>query len=304
MSDMKRNTYYIYINGEFYPKEEAKISVYDHGLLYGDGIFESIRAYNGIVFKLNEHIDRLYESAKSLKINIPLTKEEIVNAVLETLRKNELTDAYIRIVITRGEGPMGVDPRNCRKPTIIIIAEKREPLFGREIKGISAIISSIRRTPIWALDPRIKSLNYLNNVLAKIEAIEAGVEEAIMLNEMGYIAEAPTENIFIIKDNKILTPPYTAGILKGITRDVVIRLAKELGYIVEERDITPHDLYNADEVFVTGTAAEIVPIVKINGRIIGAGDVGPIVKKLITKYNEITKDPREGISIYKHTPQK
>ena len=288
---------YIYIDGNFYPKDEAKISVYDHGLLYGDGVYEAIRAYDGLVFKLNEHIHRLYESAKSIKIEIPLTKKEMTEAVLKTLRKNWLKEAYIRIVVTRGKGPMGVDPRNCPKPTIIIITEKREPFFGRGEKGITAIITSIRRTPPWAMDPRIKSLNYLNNILARIEAIEAGADESIMLNDRGFLAEGSTENLFIVEESKIFTPPLTASILKGITRGVVIRIARELGYEVEEMDLTMHDLFNADEVFVTGTAAEIVPISKVSGRVIGTGDVGPVVKKIITKFREITKKPEEGVII-------
>lgn len=219
--------------------------------------------------------------------------EEIV---IETLRKNDSKDAYIRIIVTRGVGPMGVDPRNCKKPTIIVIAEPREPIFKKE--GIEAMVSSIRRTPIWALDPRIKSLNYLNNVLAKIEALSYGVEEAIMPNEHGYVAEASTENIFIVKNNKIITPPVNAGILKGITRDTVIDIAKELGYEVVERNITVHELFNADEVFVTGTAAEIVPIIKINGRIIGNGSLGPVTRKIMEKYREVCIDPKYGTPIY------
>ncbi|MBS7657772.1 MAG: branched-chain-amino-acid transaminase [Candidatus Bathyarchaeia archaeon] len=286
----------IYINGEFYPKEEAKISVFDHGLLYGDGVFEAIRAYDGIVFKLKEHIDRLFESAKSIKIDIGISKEKMQEIVLETLKKNNLKEAYIRIVVTRGKGPMGVDPRNCEKPTIIIIAEPREPLFGKE-KPVKAIISSLRRVPRWALDPRVKSLNYLNNILAKIEAIAAGVEEAIMLNQEGYVAEGSTENIFIVKGNEVATPPPSAGILKGITRDVVIEIAKELGYEVKERDITIHELYTADEVFVCGTGAEVVPIVEISGRTIGNGEIGPVYKKIKEKFKEKVKDPKEGVKI-------
>jgi len=286
---------YVYIDGEFYPKDEAKVSVYDHGLLYGDGVYEAIRAYEGLVFKLKEHVDRLYESAKSIKIEIPLTKEEMISAVLKTLRKNELKEAYIRIVVTRGKGPMGVDPRNCPKPTIIIITEKREPFFGRGQKGITAVITSIRRTPPWVMDPLIKSLNYLNNILARIEAIEAGAEESIMLNDRGFLAEGSTENLFLVKEGKVFTPPLTASILKGITRGVVIRIARELGYEVEERDLTMHELFNADEVFVTGTAAEIVPIVKVSGRVIGTGHVGPVVKKIMAKFREMTKKSAEGI---------
>lgn len=287
----------IYVNGKYLPKNEATISVYDHGLLYGDGVYEAIRAYNGVIFKLWEHIDRLYESAKSIKIEIPMTKEEMVDRVIETLKRNKLTEAYIRILVTRGIGPMGVDPRNCPKPTIIVIAEPREPIFGMGEEGVRAIISSLRRTPRWALDPRIKSLNYLNNILAKIEAIEAGVEEAIMLNSEGYVAEASTENIFIVKEGKVITPPPSAGVLKGITRQVAIDISRSLGYEVEERNITIHEVFNADEVFVTGTAAEIVPIIEVSGRKIGDGKIGPVVKKIREEFRNLTKQPEQGVPI-------
>lgn len=286
----------IYVNGEYYPKSQAKISVYDHGLLYGDGIYEAIREYDGVIFKLREHIDRLFESAKSIKLDLGITKEEMEKLVIETVKKNGYRDAYIRIVVTRGVGRMGVDPRNCEKPTIIIIAEPRKPFLKKE--GVEAIIASVRRVPNWALDPKIKTLNYLNNVLAKIEAINAGVDEAIMLNEHGYVTEASTENIFIVKNKKLITPPLEAGILRGITRETVMELAKELGYECEERNLTSHDLYNADEVFVTGTAAEIVPITKIDGRVIGDGKPGPITKELMRKFEEIRTDPRYGVKVY------
>ena len=286
----------IYVNGEYYPKSQARISVYDHGLLYGDGIYEAIREYDGVIFKLREHIDRLFESAKSIKLDLGITKEEMEKLVIETVKKNGYRDAYIRIVVTRGVGRMGVDPRNCEKPTIIIIAEPRKPFLKKE--GVEAIIASVRRVPNWALDPKIKTLNYLNNVLAKIEAINAGVDEAIMLNEHGYVTEASTENIFIVKNKKLITPPLEAGILRGITRETVMELAKELGYECEERNLTSHDLYNADEVFVTGTAAEIVPITKIDGRVIGDGKPGPITKELMRKFEEIRTDPRYGVKVY------
>ena len=286
----------IYVDGEYYPKSQAKISVYDHGLLYGDGIYEAIREYDGVIFKLREHIDRLFESAKSIKLDLGITKEEMEKLVIETVKKNGYRDAYIRIVVTRGAGRMGVDPRNCEKPTIIIIAEPRKPFLKKE--GVEAIIASVRRVPNWALDPKIKTLNYLNNVLAKIEAINAGVDEAIMLNEHGYVTEASTENIFIVKNRKLITPPLEAGILRGITRETVMELAKELGYQCEERNLTSHDLYNADEVFVTGTAAEIVPITKIDGRVIGDGKPGPITRELMRKFEEIRTDPRYGVKVY------
>ena len=288
---------YAYVDGKYVPREEASISIYDHGFLYGDGVYEAIRAYNGIAFKLREHIDRLYESARSIKIDIPFSKDALTQLVIEALRKNQLKSSYIRIVVSRGRGRMGVDPRNCPKPTLVIMAEPREPLFGEEVKGISAIVSSLRRTPSWSLDPRIKTLNYLNNILAKIEAIEAGVEEAVMLNEQGYVAETSTENIFIVKNGIVSTPHPSQGVLRGITRDFVIRIAKELGYPVEERAITVHELYNADEVFVTGTAAEVVPVVKITGRKIGEGRPGPVFSRVLDRFRELIKESSEGTHI-------
>jgi len=288
---------YAYVDGKYVPKDEASISIYDHGFLYGDGVYEAIRAYDGNVFKLREHLDRLYESAKSIKIEIPISKEELSRLVIEALRKNQLRNSYIRIVISRGRGKMGVDPRNCTRPTVVIMVEPREPLFGENPKGISAIMSSLRRTPSWSLDPRIKTLNYLNNIMAKIEAIEAGAEEAIMLNEQGYVAETSTENIFIVKNGTVSTPHPSQGVLRGITRDAVISAARELGYPVEERPMTVHELYNADEVFVTGTAAELVPIVKISGRKIGEGKAGPIFSRVLGRFKESIKKSTEGTLI-------
>jgi branched-chain amino acid aminotransferase len=288
---------YAYVNGRYVSREDASVSIYDHGFLYGDGVYEAIRAYDGIIFKLREHIDRLYESAKSIKIIIPFSKEELIRLVVEVLKKNQLKNSYIRIVISRGRGKMGVDPRNCPEPTIVIMAEPREPLFGESVKGISAIISSVRRTPSWSLDPRIKTLNYLNNIMARIEAIECGVEEAIMLNEQGHVAETSTENVFIVKNGAVATPHPSQGILRGITRDAIIAVTKNLGYPVEERAITVHELYNADEVFVTGTAAEIVPIVKITGRTIGGGKVGPVFSKISTSFKQLIKKSKEGTPI-------
>jgi len=217
--------------------------------------------------------------------------------VVEILRKNQLKNGYVRIVISRGAGKMGVDPRNCAQPTIVVMAEPREPLFRKKVKGISAITSSLRRTPSWALDPRIKTLNYLNNVLAKIEVIEARVEDAVLLNEQGYVAETSTENVFVVKNNAIATPRPSLRVLKGITRDVVIRVAKELGHPVEERSITVHELFNADELFVSGTAAEIVPIVKISGRSVGDGNIGPVFYKILARFREFAHSPGEGTKI-------
>ncbi|MEM1587395.1 MAG: branched-chain-amino-acid transaminase [Candidatus Bathyarchaeia archaeon] len=284
---------FVYIDGQFVPRKDAKISVWDHGLLYGDGVYEAIRIYEGNIFKLKEHVNRLYYSAKAIKIDIPITKEELLEAVVELVKKNKLQNGYLRIVVTRGVGPMGADPRNCKKPTIIIMSETRKALF--EGRPIVAIVSSVRRIPSECLDPRIKSLNYLNNVLAKIQAIEAGADEAIMLNLEGYVSEAVTENVFVVKNNIVYTPPLTAGILEGITRNVVIEIIKNLGLQMKEENLTIYDLYTADEVFLTGTAAEITPVVKIDGRLIGNGEPGPIYKKVIEEYRKIVKNPKFGV---------
>jgi branched-chain amino acid aminotransferase len=273
----------IYINGAFYPKSEAKISVYDHGLLYGDGVFEEIRAYNGIIFKLKEHIERLYRSAKLIMLEIPMEKEEMIKVVRGTCI-----------------GDLGLDPRKCPRLTVIIIAEptiKYLPPEAKE-KGITAAIVSVRRDPVDATSHEVKSLNYLNNILAKIEAINSGVNEAIMLDNRGFVSEGVGENIFIVKDGKIITPPTSAGILPGITRELIMNLAKKLGYEVSERDITPNELFNAEEVFFTGTAIEMVPVREINKRVIGQGEPGPITKHLMKEFEKITRDPSQGTPIY------
>jgi len=289
----------IYIDGEFYRKSEAKVSVYDHGLLYGDGVFEGIRAYNGTVFKLQEHLDRLYRSAHAIKLRIPLAKKEMTEAVLKTLRKNNLKDAYIRLVVTRGIGDLGLDPRKCPKPTVIIITDPRIQIYGADVKqkGLTVIISWVRRDSVDATSHEIKSLNYLNSILAKIEANNAGVDEAICLDKTGFVCEGTGENIFIVKEGKIATPPISTGILAGITRERVMKLAEDLGYAVVERNITPNELFNADEVFFTGTAAEVVPVTEINRRVIGDGKPGPITKRLMKEFDRIVKDPREGTPI-------
>jgi len=290
----------IYINGKFYPKSEASVSVYDHGFLYGDGVFEGIRAYNGVVFKLREHIERLYASAKAIMLEIPMDKEEMINAVLETLRKNKLKDAYIRLLVTRGVGDLGLDPRKCKKPNVIIIAEPMLPLYGKEskLKGVSLIFSSVRRDRVDATTHQIKSMNYLNSILAKLEAIAAGADDAVMLDERGFVSETTATNIFIVKNRKITTPPTTTGALPGITRNFVIELARRLGYDVEEKDITPFELLTADEVFVTGTGAEIVPVTKIAGRIIGHGTAGEITMKLIEEFEKEKANPSNGVKVY------
>jgi len=292
------NEQLVYIDGEYYPKSQAKISVFDHGLLYGDGVFEGIRAYNGIVFKLKEHIDRLYQSAHALMLKIPLTKAEVIEAVLETLRKNKMKDAYIRLVVTRGVGDLGLDPRKCPKATIIIITGAIV-LHGDEAKkkGITTLVSWVRRHPVDATSHEIKSLNYLNSVMAKIEANTAGADEAICLEKNGFVAEGVGENIFIVKNGKLFTPPVCSGALPGITAQVAARLAAKLGAEVSESNITPYQLFNADEVFFTGTAAEIIPIREVNKRQIGEGKPGPITKKLIAAFQKVVADPKEGVRI-------
>ena len=289
----------VYIDEVYYPKSQAKVSVYDHGLLYGDGVFEGIRAYNGVVFKLKEHIERLYRSAHAIMLQIPLTKEEMTQAVLGTLRKNKLSNAYIRLVVTRGVGDLGLDPRKCPKPSIIIITDTISLHAGEaKEKGITAMISWVKRNPVDTTTHEIKSLNYLNSVLAKIEANMSGVDEAICLDKNGFVVEGVGENLFIVKNGKILTPPSYTGALAGITAQVVTKLAKKLGYDVTETNITPFQLFTADEVFFTGTAAEIVPIREVNKRQIGNGSPGPVVKKLIAEFQKVVLDPKEGVPIY------
>jgi len=289
----------IYIDGKFYPKSEAKISVYDHGLLYGDGVFEGIRAYNGVVFKLKEHIDRLYKSAHPIFLKIPLTKAELTEAVLETLRKNKLTNAYIRLVVTRGVGDLGLDPRKCPKATIIIITEPLLQLHSAEKveNGINTIITWVKRNPVDSATHEMKSLNYLNSILGKIEANNTGADEAICLDKTGYVVEGVGENIFIVRDGKLITPPVSSGALDGITRALIIRLTKKLEIEVIERDITPNELFTADEVFFTGTAAEVAPIREVNKRTIGMGKPGPVTKRIMQLFEKATKDSNEGTPI-------
>ncbi len=291
----------IYVDGKFYPKSEAKVSVFDHGLLYGDGVFEGIRCYDGLVFKLKEHVDRLFRSANSIALQIPLTKEQVAEAVLETLKRNELLDGYVRLVVTRGPGDLGIDPRKCPKPTVFIIAEEIKPLHSADAqeKGITAIISSVRKDRVDSTTREIKSLNYLNSILAEMEGIHAGVHEVIMLDSRGVVSEAATSNIFIVKDEQLITPPPTAGLLHGVTRNRVMRLAEEIGIPLAERDITPYELINADEAFLTGTYAEVAPIVKINYHVIGNGQVGPVTRRIIQEFRRITRDPSEGVTLKK-----
>jgi branched-chain amino acid aminotransferase len=290
----------VYIDGDYYPKSQAKISVFDHGLLYGDGIFEGIRAYNGSVFKLKEHVDRLYRSAHMIMLEISMKKEDMTKAVLETLRKNNLKDSYIRLVVTRGVGDLGLNPKKCSKPTIIVITDTIALHKGEaKEKGVTAMLSWVKRDPVDATSHEIKSLNYLNSILAKIEANISGVDEAICLDKNGFICEGVAENIFIVKNGKLYTPPSYTGALPGITAEEVMKLARKLGYEVKEKNITPYELFNAEEVFFTGTAAEVVPVREINKRMIDTGNPGFITKKLMEEFSKLVRDPSQGIPIYK-----
>ncbi|MFH1753179.1 MAG: branched-chain-amino-acid transaminase [Candidatus Omnitrophota bacterium] len=280
----------IFLNGKLVDKNNAKISVFDHGLLYGDGVFEGIRSYDGLVFKLKEHLDRLFESAKAIELTIPMTKEELIDAVIKTLNSNKLRDAYIRLVVTRGTGDLGLDPRKCKEATVFIITDKIV-LYPKEFyeDGLYIIIANTRRNLKEALNPQIKSLNYLNNILAKIEAIREDKQEAIMLSHDGYVAECTGDNIFIVRHGAISTPPPDVGALKGITRQVVMEIAEKEGIPVAEEMMKPEDLYCADECFLTGTAAEIVPVTKIDSRVIGAGRPGEITLRLLEKFHKLTR---------------
>ena len=287
----------IYIDGKFYDEKNAKISVFDHGLLYGDGIFEGIRAYNGRVFKLAEHIERLYCSAKAILLTIPMTPAAVSAAVVESCRRNKIRNGYIRLVVTRGVGGLGLNPNKCKRPSVIVIADKIQlypPAFYA--RGLDIITVPTTRNLHSALNPAIKSLNYLNNILAKIEANNGGCEEAVMLNSEGFVAECTGDNIFIVKGKQLLTPPLSAGALYGITRGVVMDLARDGGLHVAEPNLTRYDLFNADECFLTGTGAELIPVVKIDGRVIGTGKPGPVTKSLVAKYHALTQV--SGIPIF------
>lgn len=275
----------IFIDGKYYNEADAKVSVFDHGLLYGDGVFEGIRVYNSKVFRLKEHIKRLYESAKAILLEIPMIKEEMEAAVLDAVKVNERKDGYIRLVVTRGEGSLGLDPSSCKKATVIIIVSDIQ-LYPKEYyeKGIALVTVASRRIPSECLDPRIKSLNYLNNIMAKIEAKQSGCLEAVMLNTQGFVAECTADNIFIVKEGRLLTPAAYHGALEGITRQTVMEIAEKLSIKSEETTLAPYDLYTADECFLTGTGAEIVPVVKIDGRVIGNGAPGKITKMLVEHF--------------------
>jgi branched-chain amino acid aminotransferase len=292
----------IYVDDKYLDEKQAKVSVFDHGLLYGDGVFEGIRAYNGRVFKLREHIDRLFFSAKAILLTIPLSHAEVMEAVLETCRRNKIRDGYIRLVVTRGVGGLGLNPNRCKSPSVIVIADRIQ-LYPVEYyeRGLDIITVPTVRNLHSALNPAIKSLNYLNNILAKIEANNAGCEEAIMLNAEGFVAECTGDNLFIVKGKSLLTPPLYAGALYGITRGVVMGLARQEGLDVSETNLTRYDLFNAEECFLTGTGAEVIPVVKIDGRQIGAGKPGPVTRLLVTKYHEVTKISGEPIDkIYRN----
>jgi branched-chain amino acid aminotransferase len=286
----------IFIDGKFFSERDAKVSVFDHGLLYGDGVFEGIRAYNGRVFKLQEHVERLFESAHSILLEIPQTRAQVARAVIDTVRANKLKDSYIRLVVTRGVGSLGLNPRGCKNPSLIVIAGKIQ-VYPPEMyaRGMEMITVPTVRSLHSAVNPAIKSLNYLNNILAKIEANNAGVEEAVMLNAQGYVAEGTADNLFIAKRGALFTPPLSAGALYGITRATVIELAEQAGVEVSEPNLTRHDLFNADECFVTGTGAEIMPVVKIDGRAIGTGKPGPLTSKLVQEYHALTRVSGEPI---------
>ncbi|RAP77882.1 branched-chain-amino-acid transaminase [Paenibacillus montanisoli] len=287
----------IYLNGDYVSKENAKVSVFDHGFLYGDGIFEGIRIYNGNIFKCKEHLDRLYDSAKSIMLDIPLSYDEMEKALIETIRRNELSDGYIRLVVSRGPGNLGLDPKRCPQAWVIIIVEQLAIYPAEAYRdGLVSVSVSQRRNIPDALNPKIKSLNYLNNILVKIQANLAGVGEAIMLNAQGYVAEGSSDNIFIIKRGVVYTPPCYVGALEGITRATIIELCGKLGYTLKEEPFTLHDVYVADEVFFTGTAAEVIAVREVDGRTIGGGKAGPITTHLLEEFRKTVEV--DGVKVY------
>ena len=280
----------VWISGRLYDKEDAKISVYDHGLLYGDGVFEGLRSYSGQVFRLEQHLKRLWESAQAIRLQIPISRDQMAKAVVDTLKTNEISDGYIRLVVTRGAGSLGLDPNRTSDPQVIIITDHIS-LYPKELyeKGLEIVTVSIPRNHPAALSPRIKSLNYLNNILAKLEGLQAGCSEALMLNHKGEVAECTGDNIFLVRSGELLTPPIDAGILEGVTRDAVIELAREAGITVQEISLTKHDVYIADECFLTGTAAEVIPVVKVDGRLIGRGEPGAMTRDLIKRFHKLAR---------------
>jgi branched-chain amino acid aminotransferase len=280
----------IFISGKHYDKEDAKVSVYDHGFLYGDGVFEGLRSYGGKVFRMDQHLDRLWDSAKAIWLEIPMTKAAVAQAVNDTLRINKISDGYIRLIVTRGAGSLGLDPNKTSNPQVIVIADSIA-LYPAEMyeKGLTIITSSVQRSHPTALSPRIKSLNYLNNILAKIEGLQAGCIEALMLNHKGEVAECTGDNIFLVRSRVLQTPPLDAGILEGVTRNAVIELARQSGIEVREMPLTKHDVYIADECFLTGTAAEVIPVVNVDSRIIGGGVPGPITRELKERFHKLAR---------------
>ncbi len=281
----------VYINGEIFPENDAKISVFDHGLLYGDGVFEGLRSYSGKVFRLEEHVDRLWESAQALCLEIPISKEQMTADINKMVAANEILDGYVRVLVTRGTGTLGLDPDLCSNPQVIIIAATIA-LYPPEFysKGLEIITSSVIRNHPAALSPRVKSLNYLNNILAKMEGKQAGCIEALMLNHKGEVAECTGDNIFVIRKGELLTPPNDAGILEGITRNVVMEIAEKIGITVREIALTKHDVYIADEVFLTGSAAEVIPVVKVDNRLIGDGTPGKMTLDLNARFKKLTRE--------------
>jgi len=291
----------VYVAGRFRPAADAAVSVFDHGLLYGDGIFEGIRAYNGRVFKLERHVDRLFDSAKAIRLEMPLTRDQMSEVVLEACRRNEIVDGYVRLVVTRGAGDLSVDPRSCPRAEIVVIARPAVTLYGRKrATGVTVVTSSLRRNPPDALSPAIKSLNYLNNVLARIEANDRGADEALLLDHQGYVAEATVDNIFIVCEHALVAPP-TATNLKGITRETVLGLARDLGIAAEERPFTLFDVWTAREAFMCGTLAEVVPIATVDGRTIGPGTIGPTTARLMEAYGHLVRSTgtpiRQALSV-------
>jgi len=287
----------IYLNGKFVEEEQATVSVFDHGFLYGDGVFEGIRAYDGRVFRLEDHVKRLFDSAQAIMLRIPMSQEEMCEAILETLRRNNLRDAYIRPIVSRGYGDLGLDPNKCPEPSVAIIAVEWGAMYGNLYEvGLTAVSVTVRRNAPDSLPPNIKSLNYLNNILAKIEANIKGGNEAIILDSRGLVSEGSGDNIFVIKGGKVYTP-YTINNLKGITREAVFEAASACGYQLQERDLGLFDLYTADEVFVTGTAAEVAPVTKVDGRVVGTGKPGPITKDLMAAFKKLATST--GTAIFK-----
>ncbi|MGG0528347.1 branched-chain-amino-acid transaminase [Bacillus pumilus] len=294
MEDQKEQ--WIFLNDELVKKEDAKISVYDHGFLYGDGVFEGIRVYNGNIFRMKEHLDRLYDSARSIMLNIPYSLEELTEKMIHTVERNGLKDAYIRLVVSRGAGDLGLDPNNCGRANTVIIVEPLA-IFPKHLyeTGIDIVTVPTRRNRPDVLSPKVKSLNYLNNILVRIEAHMAGVSEALMLNDQGYVAEGSADNVFIYKKGKLYTPPGYIGALEGITRNAIMEIAEDIGYEVKEEPFTRHDVYTAEEVFLTGTAAEVIAVVKVDGRTIGEGKPGVHTNKLLEQFRKRVVEEGEKV---------